>query len=129
MESTFEASIPGTALGVRMVRSEMTAMATGCGMDADAVADVRLAVTEAAANAVMHAYAETEGELTVSAVARDGELEIVICDAGAGFVEDRDSPGLGVGMSIIATVAGRLSVVSNPDGTEIHMAFPCPNAV
>ena len=128
MESTFEASIPGTALGVRMVRSEMTALASGCGMDADAVADVRLAVTEAATNAVMHAYAETEGELTVSAVARDGELEIVISDAGAGFADDRDSPGLGVGLSIIATVAERLRIVSSPHGgTQIHMAFPCPN--
>ncbi len=128
MESTFEASMPGTPLGVRMVRHEMTAMAAGCGMDADGVADVRLAVTEAATNAVMHAYAESDGELTVSAIARDGELAIVIGDAGAGFVEGRDSPGLGAGLSIIATVAGRLSVVSHPDGTEIHMAFPCPNA-
>ena len=129
MESTFEASMPGTPLGVRMVRRELTAIAAGCGMDADGVADVRLAVTEAATNAVMHAYAESEGELTVSAVARDGELAIVIGDAGAGFVEGRDSPGLGVGLSIIATVSGRLRIVSNPDGTEIHMAFPCPNAV
>jgi len=129
MESTFEASVPGTPLGVRMVRSEMTALAAGCGMDANAVADVGLAVTEAATNAVMHAYAAAEGELTVSAVARDGALEIVIGDAGTGFVEARDSPGLGVGLSIIATVAERLRIVSNPGGTEIHMAFPCPKAV
>jgi anti-sigma regulatory factor (Ser/Thr protein kinase) len=128
METSFEASMPGTPLGVRMVRQEMTAIAAGCGMDADGVADVRLAVTEAATNAVMHAYAETEGELSVSAVARDGELAIVIGDAGAGFVDRRDSPGLGVGLSIIATVAGRLRIVSHPGGTEIHMAFPCPNA-
>ena len=129
METTFEASMPGTPLGVRMVRTELTAMAAGCGMDADGVADVRLAVTEAAANAVMHAYAETEGELTVSAVARDGELEIVIGDSGSGIVERRDSPGLGVGLSVIATVAERLRIVSKPEGTEVHMAFPCPNAL
>ena len=41
METTFEASMPGTPLGVRMVRHEMTAMAAGCGMDADGVADVQ----------------------------------------------------------------------------------------
>ena len=121
--------MPGTPLGVRMMRHEMAEMAAGCGMDADAVADVRLAVTEAATNAVMHAYADTEGKLTVSAIARDGELAIVIGDAGTGFVDGRDSPGLGVGLSIIATVARRLKIVSHPDGTEIHMAFPCPNAL
>ena len=128
MESTFEAKVPGTPLGVRMVRHEMAAMAAGCGMDADGIADVRLAVTEAAANAVMHAYADAEGQLSVSAVARDGELAIVIGDAGAGFAEDRVSPGLGVGLSIIATVSERLQIVSKPGGTEVHMAFPCPNA-
>ena len=128
MQSSFEASVPGTPLGVRMVRQEMSALAAGCGMDAGGVADVRLAVTEAATNAVMHAYAETEGELTVSAVARDGELAIVIGDAGGGFDDGRDSPGLGVGLSIIATVSERLRIVSKPGGTEVHMAFPCPNA-
>jgi len=119
--------MPGTPLGVRMARQEMTAMAADCGMDAAGVADVRLAVTEAATNAVMHGYAEGEGELTVTALVKEGELEIVIGDAGPGFHDRPDSPGLGVGLSIIATVAERLRVVSSPAGTQIHMAFPCPN--
>jgi anti-sigma regulatory factor (Ser/Thr protein kinase) len=128
MQSTFEARMPGTPLGVRMARQEMSAIAADCGMDAAGVADVRLAVTEAATNAVMHGYAEAEGELTVTATVRDGELAIVIGDAGTGFRDRSDSPGLGVGLSIIATVAERLKVVSSPSGgTQIHMAFPCPN--
>ena len=102
-------------------------LATDCGMDAADVADVQLAVTEAAANAVMHGYAEATGELSVSAVVRDGELAIVIADTGGGFDERRESDGLGVGLSIIATVADRMRIVSTPGGTEIHMAFPCPN--
>lgn len=111
-----------------MLRREMTGMAKDCGMDAEGVADVRLAVTEAATNAVMHAYAEAEGELRVTATIRDGELAIVIGDTGPGFVEGRDSPGLGAGLPVIATVAERLRIVSHPGGTEIHIAFPCPNA-
>ena len=128
MEPTFEATLPGTPLGVRMARKEMTALAADCGMDAAGLADVRLAVTEAATNAVMHAYADGDGELTVSAVVGQGELEIVIGDAGTGIKDRPDSPGLGAGLSIIATVAERLKIVSSPTGgTEIHMAFPCPN--
>ena len=128
MEPTFEATMPGTPLGVRMARQEMTAVAADCGMDDDGVADVRLAVTEAATNAVMHAYADGKGELTVTAVVQKGELEIVVGDTGTGFNDRRDSPGLGVGLSIIATVAERLRIVSSPTGgTQIHMAFPCPN--
>jgi anti-sigma regulatory factor (Ser/Thr protein kinase) len=128
MAIPFKTIIPGTPVGVRMLRREMTGMAKECGMDADGVADVRLAVTEAATNAVMHAYAEAEGDLRVTAAMEDGELAIVIGDTGPGFVERRDSPGLGAGLSVIATVAERLKIVSHPGGTEIHMAFPCPNA-
>jgi anti-sigma regulatory factor (Ser/Thr protein kinase) len=128
MANPFEARIPGTPLGVRMLRCEMTGMAKDCGMDSEGIADVRLAVTEAATNAVIHAYAEAEGELRVTAAMQDGELAIVIGDTGPGLVERRDSPGLGVGLSVIASVAERLKIVSHPGGTEIHMAFPCPNA-
>jgi anti-sigma regulatory factor (Ser/Thr protein kinase) len=128
MAIPFEARIPGTPLGVRMLRRKMAGMAKDCGMDAKGIADVRLAVTEAATNAVMHAYATAEGDLRVTAAMRDGELAIVIGDTGPGLVEGRDSPGMGVGLSVIATVAERLKIISHPGGTEIHMAFPCPNA-
>ena len=103
----------------------MAGIATDCGMDADGVADVKLAVTEAATNAVMHAYAELTGELAVTAAIEDGELEIVIGDSGSGIVERRDSPGLGVGLTVIASVAERLRIVSGPAGTQIYMTFRC----
>jgi anti-sigma regulatory factor (Ser/Thr protein kinase) len=128
MATPFETRIPGTPLGVRMLRREMAGMARDCGMDAEGIADVRLAVTEAATNAVVHAYAEADGDLRVTAAMREGELAIVIGDTGPGLVEGRDSPGLGAGLSVIATVAERLNIVSHPGGTEIHMTFPCPNA-
>ena len=111
-----------------MLRREMTDLAKDCGMDSDGIADVRLAVTEAATNAVIHAYAEAEGELSVTAAMQDGELAIVISDTGPGLVERRDSPGLGAGLSVIASVAERFKLVSHAGGTEVHMAFPCPNA-
>ena len=111
-----------------MLRREMAGLAKDCGMDAEGIADVRLAVTEAATNAVIHAYAKAEGELRVTAAMRDGELAIVIGDTGPGLVERRDSPGLGLGLSIIASVAERLKIINHSSGTEIHMAFPCPNA-
>jgi two-component sensor histidine kinase len=103
----------------------MSAIATDCGMDASGVADVGLAVTEAASNAVMHAYAQRQGELSVTADVEDGELSITIGDDGSGFSDRPDNPGLGAGLSIIATVTERLRIVSNAGGTEIHMAFRC----
>lgn len=128
MAVPFEARIPGTPMGVRTLRHEMAGLAEECGMDADAIADVQLAVTEAATNAVIHAYAEAEGELSVTAAMEDGALAIVIGDTGPGLDGGRDSPGMGVGLAVIATVVERLKIVSRPGGTEVHMAFPCPNA-
>ena len=127
MAIPFEAMIPGTPRAVGMLRRKLAAMAKDCGMDAEGIADVRLAVTEAATNAVMHAYREAEGELTIAAAVQDGVLAIVITDSGPGLVERHDSPGLGAGLSVIASVAERMKIVSSSSGTEIHMAFPCPD--
>jgi anti-sigma regulatory factor (Ser/Thr protein kinase) len=128
MAIAFQAKLPGTPQGVRMLRHEMSGIAADCGLDAAGIADVRLAVTEAATNAVIHAYADAAGELAVTAAVEDSELAIVISDTGAGLAERPDSPGLGAGLSVIATVAARLKIVSRSGGTEVHMAFPCPNA-
>ena len=73
-------------------------------MNADAIDDVRLAVTEAATNAVIHAYARRPASCG-HRDQRDGELAIVIGDTGPGLVERRDSPGLGVGLAVIASTA------------------------
>jgi anti-sigma regulatory factor (Ser/Thr protein kinase) len=128
MAVSFEATIPGTPLGVRVLRREMAGLAEDCGMDSAGVADVRLAVTEAATNAVVHAYERAGGELRVTAATHDGELAIVIADTGAGLAPRSDSPGMGVGLAVIASIVRRLDIVSRPDGTEIRMAFPCPSA-
>src|SRR3954471_11429201 len=128
MAIAFEAKYPGTPRAVGVLRRAMAGLAQDCGMDAAGIADVRLAVTEAATNAVVHAYADAHGELRVSAAVHDGELTIVIGDTGSGISERPDSPGLGLGLALIAKVAERLKIVSHPGSTEIHMAFPCPHA-
>ena len=124
MAIAFEASFPAASLAVRSLRREMADLANHCGMDAERVAAVRLAVTEAATNA----YAEAQGELRVTAAIQDSELTIVIGDTGRGLVEKRDSPGLGAGLAIMGSVAQALKIVSDARGTQIHMGFPRPNA-
>src|SRR3954470_18901203 len=116
MAVAFEASFPGTPLAVRALRREMAGLASDCGMDDEGIAAVRLAVTEAATNAVIHAYAEARGELRVTAAIQDGELTIVIGDTGRGLVDKRDSPGLGAGLAIVASVVQALRIVSDARG-------------
>ena len=121
----FEATFPAVPLGVAAVRGEMTAIARRCGLDELGVGDVALAVSEAATNAVVHANAET---IYVTASQADGQLTIVVADDGGGMSPRPDSPGMGLGLPIIASVTQRFEIVSDEGRTEVHMTFPCPAA-
>jgi serine/threonine-protein kinase RsbW len=120
-----EATFPGTPPGVGELRRAVAEIARRAGMpDADVDA-VRLAASEAASNAVIHAYRERVGELRMRARVDDGELHLVIADEGDGVAPRTDSPGLGLGLPIMAHVSERFEIVSGPDGTEVHLAFRC----
>ena len=88
--------------------------------------DVKLAVSEAATNVVRHASPDDEGTVTVLALAKGGELRIVIRDTGTGMTPRSNSPGLG--LPVIAAVTDSTEVISTGDGTEVHMTFPCPTS-
>jgi anti-sigma regulatory factor (Ser/Thr protein kinase) len=119
----FQASFPAVPLGVGAVRGEMTAIARKCGLDELGVSDVALAVSEATTNAVVHSRAS---QIEVTAVRDDGRLTIVIADDGVGMSPRPDSPGMGLGLPIIATVTERFEIVSREGRTEVHMTFHCP---
>ena len=128
MTVSFEATFPSSPPGVGAMRREVAAFAQRAGMDDDGVGSVKLAVSEAATNAVVHAYRENEdeGELKVRAFIDASELVVIVCDTGIGLAPRPDSPGLGLGMPLMASVTTRFQVVSAGDGTEIHMAFALP---
>jgi len=123
---SFEATFPATPSGVGAMRRDVAAFAGRAGMDADDVADVSLAVSEAATNAVVHAYRASAGHLRVRAHVDGAELIVVVCDTGSGMAPRDDSPGLGLGMPLMASVTTRFNVVSGGAGTEVHMAFALP---
>jgi serine/threonine-protein kinase RsbW/stage II sporulation protein AB (anti-sigma F factor) len=108
------------------VRSEVTAVARACGFERVKLNDIRLAVSEAATNVVVHAYARSSGEIHVRAGVERREFVVVVADDGPGMVPRADSPGLGLGLPMITTVADRVEVVSEGRGCEVHMAFRLP---
>jgi anti-sigma regulatory factor (Ser/Thr protein kinase) len=81
------------------------------------VDDVRSAVSEALANAVLHAYVgRAPGIMLVEAWCDADDLIVRVCDEGRGLVPRLDSPGLGVGISLMASMVDDFSV-TNRDGT------------
>ncbi len=116
MPVSFDATYPSTPSGVRAMRREVAAFAGRSGMGEDGVGDVRLAVSEAATNAVVHAYRESDGHLHVRAHVEGLELIVVVVDTGSGLAPRADSPGLGLGMPLMASVTTRFLVVSQGTG-------------
>jgi serine/threonine-protein kinase RsbW len=121
-----DAVYPAVPALVGQIRREVARVATGCGVGAQTVARIELAVSEAVTNGVIHAYRDglPAGDLHVR-VGHDEEcLDIRIRDNGVGMSPRTDSPGLGLGLSLMAHLADRIEIKA-PDegGTEILMRF------
>jgi anti-sigma regulatory factor (Ser/Thr protein kinase) len=111
---------------VRLARREVEAYAREHGaVDPSAIA---LAVSEAVTNAVIHAYIDEPlpGDVQVFAERHPGNgLEIQVCDDGRGMMPRSDSPGLGVGLPLLAKLAQRFHVETRASGgTAVSMFFP-----
>ncbi|MDX6665910.1 MAG: serine/threonine-protein kinase RsbW [Solirubrobacteraceae bacterium] len=124
----FSADYEAIPESVGIVRNQMAALARDCGLDERSIGDVRLAVSEATTNALIHGYRDGPGTIRVRASIVAGELLIAIHDDGCGMRPRTDSPGLGLGLPVIASVANRMEIVDDNPGTELRMTFDCPHA-
>lgn len=120
-----ELSLSASPENVAVVRHVLGGVADAIDLAEHTLADVRLAVSEACANAVVHAYAEdAPGLLDFELSARPGTLEIVVRDHGRGMMPRADSPGFGVGLPLIASLTESLELSTRDDGgTEVRMSF------
>jgi anti-sigma regulatory factor (Ser/Thr protein kinase) len=120
-----ELKLPARAENVAVVRHAFGGFAEVLSVDEQTLADIKLAITEACTNVVIHAYEDDEdGALEVDASIEDRRLTVVIRDRGRGIVPRPDSPGLGLGLPLIATLAESLELgKDDADHTEVRMTF------
>jgi stage II sporulation protein AB (anti-sigma F factor) len=122
---TFTASYPALPEAVADARNALTSFAREAGADAERLEAVRLATSEAVTNAVMHAYEGGErGTVQVNASYVENELWLFIADAGNGLRPRSNSPGLGLGLALIAQLADEFQILSRGSGgTELRLRF------
>jgi serine/threonine-protein kinase RsbW len=117
-------TLPARAENVAVVRHAIGGLGEALDVPDQTLSDVKLAVTEACTNTVVHAYPGGEGPLEVAAYLRDERLMIVVRDEGRGIVPRTDSPGLGLGLPLIATLAEALELgTDDAQRTEVRMTF------
>lgn len=115
--------LPAIPESVTRARHAAAALAVEVGVDQEAVG---LAVTEAVGNAVIHAFrGADEGRIIVRAeLDPDGPLTVSVEDDGAGMRPNPESPGLGLGLSLIGSVAATLRIERlDAGGTRVTMRF------
>ena len=119
-------SCPAHPTAVAPIRRAISDVARRCGADESILTRLELAVTEAATNVVLHAYREPGhgGDIHTSACVTRDQVEVTIRDDGVGMSPHPESPGLGLGLSLMAHEADACEITRRPSGgTEIRMRF------
>ena len=89
--------------------------------------DILIAVTEAAANVVVHAYPDGRaGDFEL--VLRDdhGRLIATVRDEGVGYYVPSATPGLGTGLLVIQRACDSSAIDAAEPGTIVTMRFRIP---
>jgi anti-sigma regulatory factor (Ser/Thr protein kinase) len=114
---------------VSAARRQVLDLARETGMPDAALDAVRLAVSEAVSNAVLHGYRDgTAGDVTVFAEADDHRLKVVVTDEGCGMSPHAGNGGAGLGLPLIAELTESMSVrpARSGQGTTLCMTFHLP---
>ena len=125
-----ELTVPAVAENIPLLRQAMAGFLDGQDVAGEAASDVLLAVTEACTNVVQHAYRSsdpgvTDRRIELSADWSDETLTVSVRDVGSGFAPRVDSPGLGLGLPVIAALTETVEIRPlEPTGTEVLMTFP-----
>jgi serine/threonine-protein kinase RsbW len=122
---SFAESYPAVPEAVAEARNAVAEFARDAGADDEQLEMVRLVASEAVTNVVLHAYRERErGNVDVSASHVEDELWLLVADAGDGMRAQADSPGLGLGLALIARLTDDLQILSRGSGgTELRLRF------
>src|SRR5215207_6068973 len=116
-------TLPATRGSLALLRHVLRGFRDAYGVAAATMDDIVLAVSEAAANVVIHAYGGRRGTMTLVARVDDGVLHTLVRDHGCGIQSPADMPVLGHGLALMEHVATSMQLVGSPAGTDVVMSF------
>jgi len=123
--------LPAEADQVPVARRAVAEFCERSGLAAPLIDDVKLVVTEACTNVVLHAYDGHEtpdATFELSAHVEEGELLVSVSDQGRGIGAPSPNRGLGLGLRLALQLAGGVQTrdAAGGLGTRLTMRFPLP---
>ena len=124
-------TIPARAEYITLCRLALTGLARLRPISDELVADLKLALTEAASNSVRHAYRDDGGSVEIAYELYADRLVIEVNDDGSGFepgteTDLRDLDNLtegGLGIAIIRSIADEFALTRGPGGRGSRLRF------
>jgi anti-sigma regulatory factor (Ser/Thr protein kinase) len=119
-------TVPARATNVPLVRQVLAGLVDAHDVDPALCADMKIAVTEACTNVVVHAYPDGDGPLETTMTMLPGNLVVSVRDRGLDFKPLPSDPGgtpLGFGLALIASLSDEFGIRSGASGTEVQMLF------
>lgn len=114
---TFSAAWRAVPDSSPVARHTLMAHLRDAGVAEELLNDIALVVSEAVSNVINHAYVGCEpGEFRVRAEFAGDELLLAVADDGSGMLPRPDTPGLGLGLPLIASLSERFDVHTQPAG-------------
>jgi serine/threonine-protein kinase RsbW len=129
--ATVRLTIPARAEYITLCRLALTGIARVRDFPDEVLADLKLALTEAASNSVRHAYSATDeaGVVEISYELLPDRLVIEVSDEGEGF-DPADAEGApeeltegGLGIAIIRAIADDVQIGTQPNGRGSRLRF------
>lgn len=120
--------IPAKAEYLVFCRLALVGLAQTTRIEAETLADMKLAVTEACSNSIRHAYEDGGGTVSVRFTLEDEEIVVEVEDQGDGFEPQITRPfspttESGMGLAIIEALTDALTFSSGPDGRGSLVTF------
>jgi len=133
-----EIKIPNQSEYVGVVRLAISGIANRMNFSVEDIEDIKIAVSEASANAVRYAYTNTKiGYIDITCIPEKDQLEIIIKDSGIGFdlknphkpkKQKEEVPNLGLGLVFMQSLMDKVNMSSAPNkGTTVHLIKKVPS--
>jgi serine/threonine-protein kinase RsbW len=129
VDSALKLQLFATAESVGAARRAVADYCTRLGAARALTDRVTLSVSEAVTNALVHAYRHVDEpaleRIELEARRKEQALIVIVRDFGCGMAPRLDSPGLGLGLPLIAASTSSVQIDTPPEGgrTEVSMEF------